>query len=422
MPAKTCFIISPIGPDDSDTRKSADDLMELVIQPALEKYRFVVVRADKIPKTAVITADIVELVQNSELCVIDLTGQNANVFYECGRRHETGKPFIQLLRKNEHLPFDVAGIRTVIYDLSSPRSVLDAIKTVQSFVDEFEKTGYTTTSSGASLSTVAEAVARIERRLSSLATSGLTPPSSGAGAVDAGATAIDWLRPPREIFLDAVRGGDIDKAAAVLKRLRNIEKTEFLAAAGILASAGNEVGSNELLDYVETHFAELDYEAFRIAIGALGRFYSATDREREGLSHFKKYIGEFIRLHKVSPDEEAYLLNQLQKLEFGAGEYPDALELSLKVLELAPNDLSYIYNASTVYRKLEQPKRAEAMVDRYMAIDGVDEDHLSHAVRVYIEAGNVDKAKKAYARLLTISPGRARELIAFDEDIRRALQ
>jgi hypothetical protein len=188
MATKTCFIISPIGTEGSEPRKNADDLMDLVIQPALEKYRFTVVRADKIPRPSMITSDIVELVQNAELCVIDLTGYNPNVFYECGRRHETGKPFIQLQSKGENLPFDVSGIRTVSYDLSSPRSVLESIKAIQGYVDEFEKTGYTTTSSGASLSTVAAAVGRIER---------------------------------------TVRTGDIDRAAAVLKRMRNIEPGEF---------------------------------------------------------------------------------------------------------------------------------------------------------------------------------------------------
>ena len=89
-----------------------------------------------------------ELTQTADLYVIDLTSHNPNVFYECGRRHETGKPFIQLLRKRESLPFDVSGIRTITYDTSSPRATLDSVKAIQNFVDEFEKAGYAETSSG----------------------------------------------------------------------------------------------------------------------------------------------------------------------------------------------------------------------------------------------------------------------------------
>jgi len=127
---KTCFIISPIGPEDSDTRKTADDFLELLVEPALAKYDFVVTRADKIARPSTITADIIRLVQESDLCIIDLTNNNPNVFYECGRRHEAGRPFIQMVRKGDEgsLPFDVSGIRTVIYDLSQPRSVLESQK------------------------------------------------------------------------------------------------------------------------------------------------------------------------------------------------------------------------------------------------------------------------------------------------------
>jgi hypothetical protein len=48
-------------------------------------------------------------------------------------------------------------------------------------------------------------------------------------------------------------------------------------------------------------------------------------------------------------------------------------------------------------------------------------DHLAHAIRVYTEVGSLDKAKKAFQRLTKMDPGRARELVAFDDDIRRAL-
>ncbi len=105
MSKKTCFVISPIGEDGSDVRQFADDIFELLIQPALKTFNFEIVRADKIPHASTITSDIIQLVQNAELCIIDLTNHNPNVFYECGRRHETGKPFIQLIKKGEKLPY-----------------------------------------------------------------------------------------------------------------------------------------------------------------------------------------------------------------------------------------------------------------------------------------------------------------------------
>src|SRR5688572_29391938 len=108
---KTCFVISPIGQDGSDVRKGADDLFDLIIEPALERFDFKVVRGDKVTTSSSITEDVIKRIQNSELCVIDLTGHNPNVFYECGRRHETAKPFILMKRKGEEIPFDLKDIR-----------------------------------------------------------------------------------------------------------------------------------------------------------------------------------------------------------------------------------------------------------------------------------------------------------------------
>ena len=115
---KKCFVISPIGDDNSDIRKEADALL-WIASSALEKYNFEVIRVDQIARSTVITNEIIQLIQESELCLIVLTGHNANVFYEAGRRHETGRPFIQLIKKGESLPFDVASIRTCLTSHSS---------------------------------------------------------------------------------------------------------------------------------------------------------------------------------------------------------------------------------------------------------------------------------------------------------------
>ena len=110
-----------------------------------------VVRIDDIARSAVITNEIVRLLQNADLCVIVLTGENANVFYEAGRRHVTGKPFIQLIRRGEKIPFDVAGIRAILYDdPSTLESATKLTSAIRKFVDELERTGYTPIGTGES--------------------------------------------------------------------------------------------------------------------------------------------------------------------------------------------------------------------------------------------------------------------------------
>ena len=117
---KTCFVISPIGEEGSDTRKQANETLEFVIRPACEEKGFDVVRSDTISDSGMITQSIVEYILQADLAIADLTGRNPNVFYELAIRHSHGLPAIQITRDDlAHLPFDVHNVRTIQYDLSA---------------------------------------------------------------------------------------------------------------------------------------------------------------------------------------------------------------------------------------------------------------------------------------------------------------
>ncbi|MFY9299922.1 MAG: hypothetical protein WAO91_01860 [Candidatus Nitrosotenuis sp.] len=114
--SKRCFVISPIGPDRSDTRDRSDQIFDYVIKPAVEKYGYRAIRADREPKPGMITAQIIQHIIEDELVIADLTGHNPNVFYELALRHAFGKPCIQIKEEKDVLPFDIAGMRTIDVD------------------------------------------------------------------------------------------------------------------------------------------------------------------------------------------------------------------------------------------------------------------------------------------------------------------
>lgn len=119
--AKTCFCICPIGPANSPIRRRSDQVIKYLIREAVPS-RYKVIRADDLPRPGVITSQVFGLLQSADLVVADLSTANANVFYELAIRHVTRKPVIQLLADDESLPFDVAPIRTIpfnIHDLDS---------------------------------------------------------------------------------------------------------------------------------------------------------------------------------------------------------------------------------------------------------------------------------------------------------------
>src|SRR2546426_4530469 len=119
--AKTCFVVGPIGPADSETRRRSDALLEYIIKKVLEAppFQMVVDRADEIQKPGLITQQVIERVVNADLVVADLTDHNPNVFYELALRHATRKPVVHLILSGQTIPFDISHQRTIYYDTTN---------------------------------------------------------------------------------------------------------------------------------------------------------------------------------------------------------------------------------------------------------------------------------------------------------------
>lgn len=140
MPAeKACFVIAPIGEPESDTRKRSDQVLKHVIKPAVGECGYKAIRADEIDKPGIITSQVIQHVVNDPLVCADLTERNPNVFYELAIRHALGKPFVQLMKRGEQIPFDVAATRTIFVDHRDLDSVAEAKKKIIDQIRELEK-------------------------------------------------------------------------------------------------------------------------------------------------------------------------------------------------------------------------------------------------------------------------------------------
>lgn len=113
---KICFVIAPIGTENSETRKRSDQVFRHIIEPVAKEHGYKAMRADQMSKPGSITTQIVDQILNAELVVADLTGHNANVLYELAIRHVVRKPVVQMIQSGEGLPFDIAAQRTIQLD------------------------------------------------------------------------------------------------------------------------------------------------------------------------------------------------------------------------------------------------------------------------------------------------------------------
>jgi hypothetical protein len=116
-----CFVLMPFGkkPDAGGSIIDFDAVYSELIQPAIKAANLEPIRADEEMTGGIIHKPMFERLILCEYAVADLTTANANVFYELGVRHAV-KPFttVLLFAEGGRLPFDVAPLRSIPYQLS----------------------------------------------------------------------------------------------------------------------------------------------------------------------------------------------------------------------------------------------------------------------------------------------------------------
>ena len=109
---RKCFVVMPFG----DTTLSI--VYEDIVRPIIDNCGLVCERGDDLFGSNVVMDDIRASIEAAAIVVADLTGRNANVFYEVGIAHAINKPALLMAQSIEDVPFDLRHRRVLLYEYS----------------------------------------------------------------------------------------------------------------------------------------------------------------------------------------------------------------------------------------------------------------------------------------------------------------
>jgi hypothetical protein len=114
------FVIMSFHTDMDDTYKTIkEECGKLGLDPK---------RADELPGSGLINQEVIELIEDAEFIICDLTHERPNVYYELGYAHGIGNERLEILliaKEKTNIHFDIAPMRVQYYkDIDHLRELL----------------------------------------------------------------------------------------------------------------------------------------------------------------------------------------------------------------------------------------------------------------------------------------------------------
>ena len=133
---KFVFVLMPF-------RDEFSDIYKLGIKDACQSDKIYCERVDEQYYEGSILERVYNQIQHADCLIADMTGQNANVFYEVGFAHGLGKHVILITQDGDDIPFDMKHYQHIIYDKNKISELQDKIRVrVEHYLSKKEDSPY----------------------------------------------------------------------------------------------------------------------------------------------------------------------------------------------------------------------------------------------------------------------------------------
>jgi tetratricopeptide (TPR) repeat protein len=137
--SKICFVIMPFGRKKvDDIEVDFDGIYQKIFEPAIRNVQLpeggylIPRRTDKDYFSGHIELEMFRYLEYSRFALVDITGLNANVFYELGVRHRARQSGTAIFRQSDKvIPFDISHIKAFPYEYEPEDHIPESIELVR---------------------------------------------------------------------------------------------------------------------------------------------------------------------------------------------------------------------------------------------------------------------------------------------------
>ena len=418
----TCYIIHPIGENESQSGRDSQMFHEFVIKPMLTDYGFELWQDEPQDSHESFDNSIFSPVQTADICIADVSTENLHVYYQLGIRNGCRKPLVLLKSDTtKGLPFNIDAKCIIAFDIQNPRTWIETKQQLEETVKGLVNEGFKRQSE-TSLDEINKKLDRLERSIVHLLDS---HSSNQSDPKDESWNEVD----PEDLLKSAMIERSVEKAEFAMKKLQySMDPVKFYdIVVEATAGLGSRMAGKMLIDKVDWFM--IQSVSLKKKIEYLGSLVSYLNRTDQEIAYRKSIEDVASRLIDEHEEAKPSVYNQLNRLYYGIYQTNKdiqfvemALDNLKKAIAISPDDASYHYNLATCYNALAQDskddvekqknyKLAAESVSRSIELDGDDQDadHLSLGCRIMYQL-NDNRWRDYLASLETVSPVKAQIL------------
>ena len=385
MPSQpVCFLVSPIREPKSPERAEADRFRRYIVERALQKWDFKVVRGDDVADGNKITDEVLALIQQAEFCVINLTDYNPNVMFECGLRHGSTAPKIHMVRHDQanHLPFNLKDLGVIPYDLSSLEAADEAVERLQRYVGPLVEAGFESKGTPITLSTLNTSIESLSRKIQKL----LDTPRDSVTPAFGGATSSetflnDLMKPPKQLIMEALKHGDLDRAYSLLSKIKKTESvTDYVAVLIPLVSMGHGPSFESLDDKFNellkdpSDVGEDEEKVFHLIAAAVSAFFQNSGEIEGSWGYLDGHVNRVLAAG-LDNDTKAAVANRIGMYAWAVRDYTRC-EKYTRMAAALKQEPAYWYNLCILYEHIKSDVKLQEALKTLSTMPDLDSDHL----------------------------------------------